>query len=102
MKSLLFTFAFALFSLLGYSQEVFVVSHQSEADYLIFETDDASEADWVVMKAKYKNQAINGVWFLTDIKGDADFKIYYVTDKSQADKVVAYTDFATAIKFKLE
>jgi hypothetical protein len=102
MKNLLFTFAFALFSLLGYTQEVFVVSHQSEADYLIYETDNASEADWVVMKAKFKNQAVNGVWYLTDNKGEADFTIFYVTDKAKADKVVAYTDFATGIKFKLD
>ena len=96
------TLILLFFSLVGFGQKVFVASNQSDADFLVYETEDASEANWVVMKTEWENQAINGVWFYTDNKGDADIKIYYVTDKAKADKVEAYTDFATGIKFKLD
>lgn len=102
MRNPIITLALLLFSLVGYGQQIFVTSHQSEADYLIYETDVESEADWIVMKTEWKNQAINGIWYFTNAKEGADLKVFYAMGKAQADKLVFYTEFNTSIVFKLD
>ena len=70
-----------------------------EVDFKIYITDKRNEADWIVMKTSWKNEAKNGKWFFTDWKNEADIKVFITTNKNEANKIVCFTTWTTNIKF---
>jgi len=86
-----------------YGQKIYITDTESEADYKIFiEKDFQNNADWIIMKTEWENDAKDGRWFFTDWRNEADLIIFIEDNRNEADKVVYYTEWSTNIKFKLD
>ena len=80
-----------------FSQKMFSVKYQSQADIKVFVTRYSSQADLNVFKVKYQSQAIKneGKWFFVKYQSQADKKIYFVDYVSQSDLKIFFTKYSS-------
>lgn len=85
---------FVLFSLIGYSQKIYKVEYESQADIKVYIVDYESQCDLKVYHVDYESQADeDGLWYSVDYESQADYKIYFVEYESQADLKIFYVDY---------
>ena len=75
------------------AQVVFETKAVKQANVKVFVTNYASEADVVVFKTPFINNARsnNGQWYFAGTSGEAGKRICYVPSKEVADIVICYT-----------
>ena len=64
----------------SFSQKVFTVEYDSQADVKLFVVEYASQADLCVFKVDYASRAVGneGHWFWTDYASQAEKKVFFV------------------------
>jgi hypothetical protein len=98
-KPVIALFIFTLFTLSVFAQKVFYTKNKTEAKVIIYITTKEYEANWIVLKTKWSNQAEKGIWYKVKYKNQADLIVLVTTNKYEADKVVYFTDYKSKIKF---
>jgi hypothetical protein len=96
MKNALLAIVFILFMAApSYSQKVFSVKNESQADVKVFVVTYESQADLKVFKVKYENQAgeNNGKWFFTKYPNQAQKRIFFVKYESQANMNIYFVKY---------
>lgn len=63
---------------------VYVTQYRSEADLLVFKTENIGEA---------RSSGNTGVWYFSDIRSTADKRIYITDNRADSDVTVAYTPY---------
>jgi hypothetical protein len=91
----IFIFISICFSSQLISQKVYAVPYASQADAILYETKNKSEADILIYKVGYASQedANKGLWYEVLYASQADWRIYWAKYKSQADCVVYFVDY---------
>ena len=80
MKFFPFIVLFSLFTMKSYSQKVYSVDYENQADVKVYVVQYENQADLKVFKESYSNQATqnHGRWFFVNYSNQADKKIYFV------------------------
>jgi len=94
MKPILL-FLFTIISFSSFSQKVFSVQYQSQADVKLFVVQYESQADLKVYKVNYESQVSDngGKWFFTDYESQAKKKVFFVDYESQADLKIFFIKY---------
>jgi len=89
-------------SLNCYSQKVYTVNYDYQADIKVFVTNYEYQADLLVYKVKYDYQAKEntGLWFFTDHSYQAKKKIYFTKYDYQADIKICYVSYEYQAKWR--
>lgn len=82
------------------SQKVYTVSYGSQADAILYETRNKSEADIFIYKVDYASQvdAEKGLWLDVAYKSQADWLVYWAQYRSQATCKVYFVDYRSKAK----
>lgn len=96
---LLLTFLFVGKS---FSQKIYSVSYDYQADVKIFVTKNDYQADLLVYKVKHDYQAKqnNGLWFFTEHAYQADKKIFFTKYDYQADLKIYFVEYDYQAKWR--
>ena len=86
MKKILSAIVIILtFSAITFSQKIYKVQYESQADIKVYVVGYESQCDLKVYMVKYESQASkDGLWYTVDYESQADLKIYFVDYESQA------------------
>lgn len=92
--ALLFTLLF-MFTKHSFSQKVYSVDYQNQADIKVFVVKYENQADLKVFKVKYENLAgmNDGKWFFTQYANQAKKKIFFVDYENQADLKIYFVQY---------
>jgi hypothetical protein len=103
MKKLIFILVCLTFSFSKlYSQKIYSVSNDYQADVKVFVTDHDYQADLLVYKVSYDYQAKDntGLWYFTDYDYQAAKKIYFTKYDYQADLKIYFVNYDYQAKWR--
>ena len=80
------------------AQKIYISPVRENAMLVIYITQNEYEADWVVMKTEYENQAGQGVWFFTKWEKFSNLSIYITDKKYEANKIIFFTKYRSKIR----
>jgi len=90
-----------LITSISYSQKMYKVDYESQADIKVFIVDYESQADLNVYMVKYESQASkDGLWYNVAYESQADFKLYFVQYESQSDLKIYFVDYESQAGWK--
>ena len=88
-------FFLATISSFANGQKVFRVDYPSQADAMLYETKNKSEADILIYKVSYASQVNpdRGLWLDVKNQSESDWKIFWAKYKNQSSCVVYFVPY---------